>query len=162
MSRLSGSSRNPRSTLSSPMWSQFSGVAVTSLVSNTVCLNIRNRPQLTRKVSTTAEMESCALNLPSRLVNSPIAAAASNGRNRMIQATSSGLKSSNMRGSEFHRSEVLDVCSLALAVERDDERQAHRHFRRRHGDDEENHDLAVEVVVEPREGDEREVGRVEH
>ena len=45
-----------------------------------------------------------------------------------------------------------------LKFSRDDERQAHRHFRGCHGDDEENHDLPVEVVVEAREGDQREVG----
>ena len=54
------------------MCSQFSGVVGTSFAS----LNIRNTPQLTRKVSATAAMEICALNLPSRFVNSAMPAAA--------------------------------------------------------------------------------------
>ena len=63
---------------------------------------------------------------------------------------------------ELHRGEVFDVGGLALAVKGDDEREAHGHFRRRDGDDEEDHDLAVEDVVEPAEGDKGEVGGVEH
>jgi len=42
------------------------------------------------------------------------------------------------------------VRRLAFTVERDDEREADGHFRRRDGDDEEDQNLAVQVVVEPR------------
>ena len=51
---------------------------------------------------------------------------------------------------------------LAFAVKRHDQRQPHRDFRRRDRDDEENHDLPVEIAVEAGQRDQREVGRVEH
>jgi len=35
-----------------------------------------------------------------------------------------------------------------LAVKRYNQRQAHRDFRRRHRDDEEDKDLSIEIVVE--------------
>ena len=47
--------------------------------------------------------------------------------------------------SKFQRGQVLDVRRLPGAVERDDEGQADRDFRRRHGDDEKHEHLAVVV-----------------
>src|ERR1043166_173049 len=51
---------------------------------------------------------------------------------------------------------------LAFAIECDNQSEANRNFGCRHRDDEEDHDLAVQVVVETRESDEREVRGVEH
>ncbi len=102
-------------------------------------------------------MDSAALSFRSCWVKSVINPAASSGRNRINQGNEF-----QVHQLEFHRRQIFDMRGLALAVERHDQRQADRHFRRRHGDDEEHQDLAVEVVVEPREGDQREVGRVEH
>ena len=64
--------------------------------------------------------------------------------------------------SKFHRRQIFNVRGLAFAVERDDERQPDRHFRRRDGDDEENQNLSVQVVVEARERNEREIRGVKH
>ena len=62
-------------------------------------------------------------------------------------------------GLQFHRGQIFDMGGLALAIEGHDQRQAHRDFRRRHRDDKKDQDLAVEVVVEPREGDQRQIAR---
>jgi len=66
------------------------------------------------------------------------------------------------RNIEHPTSNIQHRMLLAPAIQRHDEREADRDLRRRHRDDEEHQDLAVQVVVEPRKGDEREVGRVEH
>src|SRR6516225_5922097 len=110
---------------------------------------------LRRKPAMTAAMESPALSLRSRPVNSVIAAAAARGRNRIIQGSKSGFML------ELHRREVFDVGGLAFAVKRDDEGKAHANFRGGDGDDKEHKDLAVGIVVETREGDQRQVGGVQ-
>ncbi len=73
-----------------------------------------------------------------------ITVADSNGRNKISQG-----KSSCFIRSKFHARQIFDVRGLAFAVERHDQRETDRHFRRRHGDDEEHQHLAVELVVEP-------------
>src|ERR1700758_5427160 len=88
----------------------------------------------------TAAIESPALSLRSRPVNSVIAAAAARGRNRIIQGSKSGFML------ELHRREVFDVCRLAFAVECDDEGKAHADFCGSVGYDEEHKNLAIEVV----------------
>ena len=64
--------------------------------------------------------------------------------------------------SQFHARQVFDMRRLALAIERHNEREADGDFRRRDGDDEEHHHLTVQVIVESRKRDEREIGRIEH
>src|SRR5271154_7007215 len=95
-------------------------------------------------------------------VKSWIRMALTSGARRMNQG-----KCASMCSLEFQRVDVLDVGRLPGAVEGDDDREADRHLSRGDGDDEENEDLRVVVgqaidKVEAREGDEGEVGRIQH
>src|SRR5205085_7636308 len=63
---------------------------------------------------------------------------------------------------KLHRREIFDVDSLALAVKSDDQRESHSHFCCGDGDDEKDHYLAVQVVIESREGHQRKVASVKH
>ncbi len=80
----------------------------------------------------------------------------------------------SMKGLELEGGEVLDLGGLFKAVEGDDEGQSNGDFGGGNGDDEKDEDLAVDgvvgvceadgvgVIVEAAEGDEGEVGRLEH
>src|SRR6266850_6310705 len=105
----------------------------------------------------TAPIESVALTLRSCRVKSVITTAATSGRKRIIQASISAFI-----GSKLHRHQVLHVGRLALALERYNERQANGHLGRCHCDDEKDKDLPVQIVIEPREGDQRQVRRIQH
>ena len=85
------------------------------------------------------------------------------GRNKIGQAKVSGFQTYRIvlcaRASSC---QIFHVRGLAFAIERHDESEAHGDFRRRDRDDEKNDDLAVQVVGETGEGDQREIRRVEH
>src|SRR5579871_3087679 len=111
-----------------------------------------------KKATTAAPTEIYELNSGLRRVKRVMTAAANNGRNRIIQPKPSQF--SNML--VFHPHEIFHVRGLAPAIQRDDQRQAHRDLRRRHSDDEEHEHLAVEIAVEAGHRHEREIGRVQH
>jgi hypothetical protein len=67
-----------------------------------------------------------------------------------------------VHGLEFEEAEFFGVGGLAFAEERHDESEADGYFGGCDRDDEENEHLAVEVIIEAGESDEREVGGVEH
>ncbi len=63
---------------------------------------------------------------------------------------------------KFHCGQIFDVRGLAFAIQRHNQGQADSDFRRCHRNDEEHHDLAVELVVEAGESDQRKIGGIEH
>ena len=86
ISRLSGSKRRPKSTCRSPTVSQVTDEFTAAAPSRSAPM----KTMLRRNPATTAPMERPALSLRSCCVNSVMTAAASSGRNRMIQGKSSG------------------------------------------------------------------------
>src|SRR5580698_5779252 len=107
-----------------------------------------------------APMEMMALRFFERSVKSVMNAAENSGRNKIHQANDMCSMLMPAKTSQFHRGQILDVRGLAFAIERHDEREADRYFRRRHGDDEKHQHLAVELVVEPGKENEGKVRRV--
>src|SRR3954467_5669426 len=90
-----------------------------------------------------------------RRVNRVMKAAANSGISKMRSARISMLL-------VFHGGEILDMGCLAFAIKSHDERQADSNFGGPHGNNKEDHDLAVEIVVEGGQGHKREVCRVQH
>src|SRR5678816_1815094 len=121
-------------------------------------LNKPKRMRLATNEMMTAMMESCALSRASRRVNNVMPAAAASGVNRTIH----GRMFAAFIGSVAQRGQVFDVSRLFLAVQRHDQRQSDRNLSGGNGDDEEDHDLPIEIVVETRERDQREIRCVEH
>src|SRR5205085_1350535 len=93
----------------------------------------------------TATMEMRALTAAYLRVNSAIVPAAKSGNSRINQAK----VSFPIRALKLHRRQIFHVSGLAFAIERHNEGEANRHFRRRDGDDEKDHHLSVDVVREP-------------
>src|SRR5439155_2927620 len=102
--------------------------------------------------ATTAPMDNPALRLGLPSVNRVMAAAASSGRNRMSQGNASRFIS------KLHCRKVFDVRSLTLPIKRHDQCQPYRNLGGGDRDDKKHEYLAVQVVVEPREGHQSQVG----
>src|ERR1035438_5251790 len=174
--RLNASSFSPKSICSPPIESQFTAVSLAAGCQPLAAIkaSVRTKPV------TIAPMEIRLLTVLLRKVKSVITTADSSGRNKISQGNNSNFiflkpqmdtnghekfASNRFRirvdscpfvvASQFHARQIFDVRGLAFAVERHDQREADRHLRRRHGDDEKHQHLAVELVVESRKGDER-------
>src|SRR5277367_1551254 len=114
------------------------------------------------KPVTIAPMDRKALMARMRKVNSVIAVAANSGKNKIHQTSDMYSSFISANSLQLHARQIFHVRGLAAAIERDDEREADRDFRRRDGDDEKHQHLSIELVVESRERDEREVRGVQH
>src|SRR5262249_53775169 len=64
--------------------------------------------------------------------------------------------------SPFHDVDLVDIQRLLVPEERNDDRQADGRLGRRHRHHKEDEDLARAVAEERREGDQREVDRIQH
>src|SRR5436190_14380882 len=106
--------------------------------------------------NTTAAVESPALSLRSERVKSVMSADASKGRNKTSQGNAGSVIL------KLHQRQVLHMRGPALAVKRDNQRETDRDLGGRHCDDEENEDLSIQVIVEPRKGYQGQVGRIQH
>src|SRR5437867_7928638 len=151
INRLNRSKRKPKSTFRSPTVSQLAASSRFAGSHPAQAMKIT----LSKNDVMTAAIESEALSLRSCCVNRVMTVAATSGRKRMTQGSA-------FMGLIFHERQVFNMRCLALAIERDDQRQADRHFCRRHRDDEKDEHLAIETVPESRKSDQRQVAGIEH
>src|SRR5436309_8841458 len=151
----SGSTRSVASSENLPAWIQWNSRVTCS---RSWSGRLRRSPSaITARMyppATVAEANHPA-NLPSLRPKKTFTAAPARGR-----AGTSQMSLSTVPSAPQHRG-VVDARALAAAEHVHDDRQAHDDLGRCHHHREERQDLAVQAVVHPAEGHEREVHRVQ-
>ena len=80
----------------------------------------------------------------------------------VMQSSAAPHASASRRVLPLQQVDLVDVGRVHVAVVRDQNRQTHGHFGRRHGHDHEDEDLAVEIAPLAAQRDQRQVHAVEH